>query len=242
MKKISCIAIDDEPLALLVINRFCKRMGGLELTTFSEPLAGLQEITRCKPDLVFLDIEMNSLSGLDIAHALPPESCLIFTTAHAQYALNGFDLNAVDFLHKPFAYERFEKAVAKALLLIEARRNRLSENIVIKQEYSNITLPISDILYIEAMENYTKIFRTSGKYLLTHTNLKNIGKMLPEGAFLRVHRSYIVPVSKIERFSKREITLSGSPVTIPVGRQYAEQVYAMLRKKNPPSCSTTGGF
>ena len=230
MRKISCVAIDDEPIALLVINRFCKRMGGLELMTYSEPLTGLREITRCKPDLVFLDIEMNSLSGLDIAHALPSESCLIFTTAHARYALDGFDLNAVDFLHKPFAYERFEKAVCKALLLVEARRNKQTENIVIKQEYSNISLPISDILYIEAMENYTKIFRTSSKYILTHTSLKNIGKMLPEGAFLRIHRSYIVPVCKIERFSKREITLIGHPVTFPVGRQYAKHVYAVLRE------------
>lgn len=232
MKKISCIAIDDEPLALLVINRFCKRMGGLELMTFSEPLAGLKEIARCKPDLVFLDIEMNSISGLDIAHALPPESCLIFTTAHAQYALDGFNLNAVDFLHKPFAYERFEKAVGKALLLIDARRNTLPENIIIKQEYNNISIPTSDILYIEAMENYTKIFRTNGKYILTHTNLKSIGKILPEGVFLRTHRSYIVSVGKIERFSKREITLAGCEMTIPVGRQYARHVYAVLTDKD----------
>ena len=80
MKKLTCIAIDDEPIALLIISQFCERKGGLELTTFSEPLTGLKEIARCKPDLVFLDIEMNSISGLDIAHALPPESCLIFTT------------------------------------------------------------------------------------------------------------------------------------------------------------------
>lgn len=81
MKKLTCIAIDDEPIALLIISQFCERKGGLELTTFSEPLTGLKEIARCKPDLVFLDIEMNSISGLDIAHALPPESCLIFTNS-----------------------------------------------------------------------------------------------------------------------------------------------------------------
>ena len=81
MKKLTCIAIDDEPIALLIISQFCERKGGLELTPFSEPLTGLKEIARCKPDLVFLDIEMNSISGLDIAHVLPPESCLIFTTA-----------------------------------------------------------------------------------------------------------------------------------------------------------------
>lgn len=110
MKKFSCIAIDDEPLALLVITQFCERFGNLDLSTFSEPRIGLEEIKRHKPDLVFLDIEMNSINGLDIAHALPRECCFIFTTAHAQYALNGFDLDAVDFLHKPFAYERFKKS------------------------------------------------------------------------------------------------------------------------------------
>lgn len=228
MRKINCIAIDDEPIALLVIKQFCERKGGLELVTFSEPLIGLQEIARRKPELVFLDIEMNSISGLDIAHTLPPESCLIFTTAHAQYALNGFDLDAVDFLHKPFAYERFEKAVEKALLLIEAKNNRIPENIIIKQEYNNISIPISDILYIEAMENYTKIFRTSGNYILSRTSLKNVQEMLPEGAFLRTHRSYVVSINKIERFSKREITLKNCPAVIPVGRQYAENVYTLL--------------
>ena len=204
MKKISCIAIDDEPIALLIIRQFCERKGGLELTAFSEPLIGLQEIGRCKPDLVFLDIEMNSTSGLDIAHALPPESCLIFTTAHAQYALNGFELDAVDFLHKPFAYERFEKAVEKALRFIEAKRNKVPENIIIKQEYNNISV----------------------------TTLKAIQKMLPKDRFLRTHRSYIVSINKIERFSKREITLKGCSATIPIGRQYAENVYSKLTTRS----------
>ena len=171
---------------------------------------------------------MNSTSGLDIAHALPPESCLIFTTAHAQYALNGFELDAVDFLHKPFAYERFEKAVEKALRFIEAKRNKVPENIIIKQEYNNISVTTSDILYIEAMENYTKIFRTSGNYILSRTSLKAIQKMLPKDRFLRTHRSYIISINKIERFSKREITLKGCSATIPIGRQYAENVYSKL--------------
>ncbi|HJB73659.1 MAG TPA: response regulator, partial [Candidatus Barnesiella merdigallinarum] len=170
MKKATCIAIDDEPLALLVITQFCERFGGLELTTFSEPLVGLEEIRRCKPDLVFIDIEMNSISGLDIARDLPEECCFIFTTAHAQYALNGFELDAVDFLHKPFAYERFEKAVEKAIRRIETERDRTPDSIVVKQEYNNVTIPTNDILYIEAMENYTKIFRESGGYILSRTN------------------------------------------------------------------------
>lgn len=228
MKKICCIAIDDEPIALLVIKQFCERRGDLELITFSEPSIGLEEIRRLKPDLVFLDIEMNSISGLDIAHILPYECCFIFTTAHAQYALNGFELDAVDFLHKPFAYKRFEKAVNKAIRRMKAHNSRIPENIVVKQEYSNISIPLSDILYIEAMENYTKIFRLSGGYTLSHTSLKNIQELLPQNTFLRIHRSYIIALDKVEQFSKREIKLKGYPKSIPIGRLYTAKIYKIL--------------
>ena len=228
MKRTSCIAIDDEPLALLVITQFCERFGGLDLITFSEPRIGLEEIKRTKPDLVFLDIEMNSISGLDIAHALPHECCFIFTTAHAQYALNGFDLDAVDFLHKPFAYERFEKAVEKALRRIESKYEKTADSIVVKQEYNNVTIPINDILYVEAMENYTKIFKTSGGYTLLRTNMKTIQELLPENNFLRIHRSYIIPIEKVEIFSKKRIKLIGQEIFLPVGRQFANHIYDIL--------------
>ena len=140
MKDITCIAIDDEPMALLVIEQFCHRKGGMELTTFSEPRVGLEEIRRRKPDLVFLDIQMNSLNGLEIADKLPHECCFIFTTAYAEYALNGFDLDAVDFLHKPFSYERFEVAVEKALRRIHGRRPSVPESLVVKQEYKGTSI------------------------------------------------------------------------------------------------------
>ena len=117
MRKINCIAIDDEPIALFIIKQFCDRKGGMEITTFCDPRIGLEEIIRTKPDLVFLDIEMNGLNGLDVAKALPVECTLIFTTAHAKYALDGFNLDAVDFLHKPIAYKRFERAVEKLSLI-----------------------------------------------------------------------------------------------------------------------------
>lgn len=232
MKTIKCIAIDDEPLALLVISQFCERKGNIELTTYSEPKIGLEEIIRKKPDLVFLDIEMNSISGLDIAHILPHDTCFIFTTAHAQYALDGFDLNATDFLHKPFSYERFEKAIEKASRYIENIPNRMTETIIVKQEYNNISIAISDILYIEAMENYIKIFRINDNYILTHTNLKNIQKMLPENKFIRIHRSYIIPIEKVEIFSKKEIKLSGKETSLPIGRQFSNNVYNILTGKN----------
>lgn len=228
MRTISCIAIDDEPMALLVIEQFCHRRGGLELTTFSEPRVGLEEIRRRKPDLVFLDIQMNSLNGLEIADTLPRECCFIFTTAYAEYALEGFNLDAVDFLHKPFSYERFEVAVEKALRRIGARRSLPVECLVVKQEYSNVSIPLGDILYIEALGNYVKIVRSSGGHVLTRTNLKNITDSLPDGTFLRIHRSYVIAVSSVVSFTRTKVVLRGHDEGLPVGAQYAAQVLEAL--------------
>ena len=228
MRTISCIAIDDEPMALLVIEQFCRRRGGLELTTFSEPRVGLEEIRRRKPDLVFLDIQMNSLNGLEIADTLPRECCFIFTTAYAEYALEGFNLDAVDFLHKPFSYERFEVAVEKALRRIGARRSLPVECLVVKQEYSNVSIPLGDILYIEALGNYVKIVRSSGGHVLTRTNLKNIKDSLPDGTFLRIHRSYVIAVSSVVSFTRTKVVLRGHDEGLPVGAQYAAQVLEAL--------------
>lgn len=228
MRTISCIAIDDEPMALLVIEQFCRRRGGLELTTFSEPRVGLEEIRRRKPDLVFLDIQMNSLNGLEIADTLPRECCFIFTTAYAEYALEGFNLDAVDFLHKPFSYERFEVAVEKALRRIGARRSLPVECLVVKQEYSNVSIPLGDILYIEALGNYVKIVRSSGGHVLTRTNLKNITDSLPDGTFLRIHRSYVIAVSFVVSFTRTKVVLRGHDEGLPVGAQYAAQVLEAL--------------
>ncbi len=228
MKKISCIAIDDEPLALLVISRFCERRGGIDLTTFSEPRIGLEEIRRRRPDLVFLDIEMNSISGLDVAQSLPRDSCFIFTTAHAQYAIAGFDLDAVDFLHKPFAYERFEQAIEKACRRIGARRTKEPETLVVKQEYNSISIPMDDILCVEAMGNYVKIVRRSGGYVLSRTGIKVLSEMLPQNLFLRIHRSYVIPLRGVEYFSKREVKITGRAAPIPIGKRYADEVYQIL--------------
>lgn len=227
---LKCVAIDDEPMALLVIEQFCKRKGGMELTTFSEPHIGLKEIRRTNPDLVFLDIHMDSISGLDIAGTLPEGCCFIFTTAYAEYALEGFNLDAVDFLHKPFSYERFEIAVEKVLRRIEFRRSSVPECLVVKQEYSNVNIPLSDILYIEALGNYVKIVRSSGGHVLTRTNLKAITDLLPDKTFLRIHRSYVVSVSSVVSFTRTKVELNGVPELLPVGAQYAGQVVEVLGK------------
>jgi DNA-binding LytR/AlgR family response regulator len=224
MKNISCIAIDDEPMALLVIEQFCQRRGGIELTTYSEPQNGIDEIIRTKPQLVFLDIHMSSINGLDIARSIPHETCIIFTTAHAQYALEGFNLDAVDYLHKPFAYERFCRAVDKAMRRMNPTSVNPQRHITVKQEYSNVNILLNDILYIEALGNYVKIVKATGGNVLTRTNMKTLMHMLPQEAFVRIHRSYIVPLNKINSFTRHNVFINGTDSPLPIGHQYANEL------------------
>lgn len=227
---IKCIAIDDEPLALDIIEKFCQRYGGIELTTFVDPVKGLEAIRQTHPQIVFLDIEMENLSGLDIAASLPEGTCFIFTTAYLKYTLDGFNLDAADYLHKPFAYSRFQTALAKALRRTGQQQIVTApQSIVVKQGYNNVSIPVDDILYIEAMMGYSKIFRATGGHTTSRVILKNLFAMLPQQEFLRIHRSYVVSKSKVRSFNKQEVVLSNG-TTLPVGRQYAPALLASLSR------------
>ena len=228
MKTITCIAIDDEPIALTIIEQFCQRHGGLELRTFSEPQVGLDEIQRTKPNIVFLDIKMADVNGLQIARQLPQTSSFIFTTAYTEYALDGFNLEAADFLHKPFSYDRFCKAVERAIRQVEFLRNKeQTQSIIVKQEYTNVLIPIADIIYIEAKGNYVRIFREEDVCTVTRMSLKSIIKLLPADKFINIHRSYVVAKCKIRGFSKHHIQLL-SGMELPIGRLYADEVAQMM--------------
>lgn len=230
MRPIKCIAIDDEPLALEIIEKFCRRIGDIDLQTFSDPQKGLETIMRERPAIAFLDIEMENVTGLTIASQLPPETCFIFTTAYLNYALEGFNLDAVDYLHKPFSFARFETALAKAIRRIgmqTAPQQHEERSIVVKQEYSNVNIPLDDILYVEAMEGYSKIFRSNGKCIISRIILKKISAMLPENEFIRIHRSYIVAKSKISSFTRQEVRLING-TTLPIGRQYMAETASVL--------------
>ena len=228
MKKIACIAIDDEPIALSIIEQFCQRHGGLELRTFSEPQTGLDEIRRTKPDIMFLDIEMTDVNGLQIARQLPQACSFIFTTAYTEYAVDGFNLDAADFLHKPFSYDRFNKAVDRAMRQVAFLKDKEQmRSIVVKQGYANVLIAVSEIIYIEAMENYVKIYRESNVRTVSRMSLKSLIELLPAADFVRIHRSYVVAKSKICGFSKHSILLSPN-VELPVGRLYANEVSQLL--------------
>lgn len=221
---IKCIAIDDEPLALDIITTFCNRIGGVDLLTYSDSVEGLEAIRDMRPDLVFLDIEMEQINGLMIASQLPDNTCFIFTTAYLNYALEGFNLDAVDYLHKPFSFSRFQLAFSKAMRRIGAAgKGSVQGSITVKQEYNNVTIPLADIIYVEAMEGYSKIFRVTGECTVTRMILKNIGTMLPSESFVRIHRSFIVARNRIKSFTRQCANMTNG-TTLPVGRLYADNL------------------
>ena len=221
---IKCIAIDDEPIALSIIREYCRRYGDISLEVFTSPVAGMECVRATRPDIVFMDIEMNSHNGMALARELPPGTCLIFTTAYSQYALEGFNADAVDFLHKPVFYPRFVQALEKAKRWLgngEAMAHR--NTIMFKVEHKNVVVDIDDITFIEAMDNYVKVYRRGMSMVLSQITMKETMTMLPPDMFIRVHRSYIVSLNAIEKFSNRKIYLRNSDRTIPVGRKYVEE-------------------
>lgn len=178
-------------------------------------------------------MRMNGVSGLEIARYLVGKCSVIFTTAYEDFALSGFELDAVDFLHKPFSYERFCRAVDKALVHIYGKERKSPEMIILKQEYREIPVRLDSIAYVQAMGNYIKIFLTDGECIVSRTSLKNIMDTLPKDRFIRIHKSYIVPAADVAGFSRSSITISfdGHTKELPVGRAYRRALEKMSGKR-----------
>lgn len=233
---IRCVAIDDEPIALSIIKEYCNRIGDVELECFTSPIAGMEYIKASNPDIVFLDIEMNSHNGIALARHLPEGSCLIFTTAYAQYALDGFEVDAVDFLHKPIFFPRFERAMAKARVWLEGKSIKKTEEMIsLKSEHKTVLINTSDITVVEAMDNYVKVFRNRLPTVISQITMKEMEEMLPADRFVRVHRSFIVSVDAIDRFSNRQLYIRDHKIPVPVGRKYNDtfsKVYKLLNNNS----------
>lgn len=230
------IAIDDEPIALSIISRYCRRRGGITLETYSTPRLGMERVREWMPDVVLLDIEMNGTSGLELARSLPPACCLIFTTAYAQYALDGFEVNAADFLHKPYFYERFDRAMQKAeqwLRMHDLLRTAESSSrqILLKSEYKNVAVSIDTILYIESIDNYVRVHLAGGSSVISKIPLRSLAEQLPAGEFVRIHRSFVVARRRVAGFTRTEVTLAGAGKHLPVGKKYADEVMAFWGKE-----------
>ena len=209
---------------------------GMTLETYSAPRIGMQRIREWQPDIVLLDIEMNGTSGIELARQLPPSCCLIFTTAYAHYALDGFEVNAVDFLHKPYFYERFDRAMRKAKQWLQMHDLlRVSESaarqIILKSEYRNVTLSVGSILYVESIDNYVKVHLADSTSVFSKIPLRSMEEQLPRGEFIRIHRSFLVARNRIASFTRSEVTLTKNGKTLPIGKKYLDDVISLLEEK-----------
>jgi two-component system response regulator LytT len=231
---IKVVAIDDEPLALQLVKGYIEKTPFLELAgVFDNPLEAVGFIGSSDVDLILLDIQMPDLIGTELARVISGGPKVIFTTAYEMYALEGFRLDAVDYLLKPFSYAEFLKAVQKAEKLIDAEKNRLpslevkNDFIFIKSEYKTRRINFSEIHYIEGLKDYVKIFLTEEKKpVVSLSTLKALEARLPEERFMRVHRSFIVSLEKVKIIDRNRIVFG--EVRIPVTDQYKENFQKFL--------------
>jgi Response regulator of the LytR/AlgR family len=238
---ITAIAVDDEMNALGIIREFSQRITDLDLIqTFTDPTNALQFAfaSKKKIDLVFLDIQMNRLNGLTLAGHLPHNSRIILTTAYPDYALQGYEMDVVDYLLKPFSFERFERAIQKVRLLLKVSTEQAYEEprkikptgddfIFVRTDYKTIKIKISDINYIEGSGNYVTLHTTRGKILVLQ-NLKKFEEQLTPYQFIRVHKSFIVSFNHIESIEKGWILIDKQE--IPIGESYREPFQQFLNK------------
>jgi two-component system LytT family response regulator len=235
----NCLAIDDEPLALNVIKDFCKKINYLNLVaTCTGAADAIKYLSQENIDLIFLDIHMPHITGLEFIKSLSNPPLVIFTTAYTEHALQGFESNAIDYLVKPVPFERFLKAVNKAYELINLRKknpvnisqkkdNIMSGYLMVKVAYSTIKINFSDILYIEGLKDYIKIY-TGSRPVLTKSTMINIEEKLPAEHFIRVHKSYIVSISKINKIENNRIIFGEK--RIPVGNNYKINFNNIIKK------------
>lgn len=228
---IKAIAIDDEPLALELISRFCSKHAAIQLEkTFTKPSAALAYLQKFPVDLVFLDIQMPSVTGLALSKNLPENVRIIFTTAFSEHALDAYELNAIDYLLKPFEESRFSKAVDKAVefFRLKNQNENPSDNyLFIRADYKLIKIPLAEILYIEGLGDYLKVHYGDNKLVVARMTMKNILAKLTPNEFLRVHRSFIVPFSKIENVRNKTIYIKEQE--IPIGTSYENDFFKKFK-------------
>lgn len=222
----NCVALDDEPLGLEVIQTFCEKFDFLQLQkSFTNPAEAGRYLRNFPVDLIFLDIQMPDVDGISFLKSLPHQPLVIFTTAYSDYAVEGFNLNAIDYLLKPFSFERFSQAVNKALDYyngIVKKDGGAQNHLFVRAEYSLVKIPLDEISCIEGFDDYVKIHLMHKKTILTRMNLKAIAEKLPTTAFVRVHRSFIVPLAKIIRVRNKVIHLAND-LEIPIGANYEQE-------------------
>lgn len=228
--KIRCLLVDDEHLALALLENFIRRLPDLEIVGACKSPIRAVEVLQSQPvDLLFLDIQMPILNGVNLLRSISRRPVAIFTTAYAQHAHEAFDLDAADYLLKPYAFERFEHAVAKARALLQARAAGQSGPegfLTVKADRQWVKIPLAELRYVEGWKEYVKIFTPAGK-IITLESLNNLESTLPAEHFLRVHKSFIVARAAVRRLDGDELVLSDE-TRIPVARARKREVTAAL--------------
>jgi len=230
---INAIALDDEPPALEIIETFCNKVDFIDLQkTFTKTGEAFKYLEKFPIDLLFLDINMPSVTGIEFYKSIPQKTMVIFTTSYSEYAIEGYNLNAVDYLLKPYTFKRFLQAAEKAnerhRFLTQSNAPGKDEYLVLRADYGLVKIAAADILFIEGLDNYLKIHLQNQKPLVIRMTLKTILEKLSEKEFIRVHRSYIVPLNRIEAVRNKIIAIAGEE--IPIGSSYEEHFYALFKK------------
>jgi DNA-binding LytR/AlgR family response regulator len=239
LEKYNCLVVDDEPIARRIIIGYIEQMPLLLLA--GECINALSAIdhlrTRSGTDIIFLDINMPNLSGLQLMKILQPQQPVIFTTAYSEFAVESYDLNAVDYLLKPFSFERFTKAVYKAIAVIANSHKNIHEivtekkQIFIKSDGKNYPVYLEDILYCEAMKNYTMVLLQNGQKLIPLIPLSKMDTILSEagGNFIQIHRSFLISIKHITTISSSHVTIN--KIEIPLGMQFKERFFKVIGMK-----------
>ncbi|GAA4004741.1 LytTR family DNA-binding domain-containing protein [Hymenobacter fastidiosus] len=230
--KITCLLLDDDPLVLDLLQAYVAMTDVLQVqATFTDPLEAHHYLLTNQVQVLFSDVTMPHLSGLDLVRSLQQPPLVVLMTSHPQYAMEGFNLDVIDFLLKPISLDRFLKAVSKVTSLLRAQsangadsRTALTgeDSFFIRTDAQFVRLHYREVLYIEALKDFTKINTTDGRTHLTLVNLKNLEEQLPPGLFVRTHRSYLINSAHIETISTLEVRVGGH--ALPLGHTYREQV------------------
>jgi len=233
-----CVIIDDEPLAVDLLVEFVGRVDSLELvTTFTNAIDAISIINQSEIDLIFLDIEMPHFSGIDFINAIEKKPLIIFTTAYSNYAVEGFNLGAVDYLVKPIPFNRFLKAVLRAQQNFAPKNLPASNQITsapeiehdfmfVRAEYENVKINFADILYIEGLKDYVKIYTSDNKYTLTLISLIKLENLLSSKGFARIHRSYIINIKHVKSIQKNKVLIAEK--RIPISESYKTSFFEKI--------------
>ena len=222
-----CVIIDDEPLAVELLEDFVRKVDSLELiSTFNNAIDAVSFINQNNVDLIFLDIQMPHFSGIDFLNTIEKKPLVIFTTAYSDYAVEGFNLGAVDYLVKPIPFHRFLKSVVRAQQVLNPSTaiQAISENttapeleqdfMFVRAEYENVKMNFSDILFIEGLKDYVKIYTTDNKFTLTLISLIKLENLLSSKGFSRIHRSYIINIKHVKSIQKNKVLISDKRIPI----------------------------